>query len=345
MCLAQPTTTTAHGWEYNDEADEASTTAHAAAKILSYIHTDRQADKQASVVQNNDPEWMQDGMPVALAQALRCNDTLEPNDTLNEFMKQPVKEELGLVQFRLVGDHAEDNLWLVFDYYREGEEPCLDHRVLSCQRIHRRRLFERRRHYELRSPAGDHMGDVQCTEAGMPLLLYGGNPIIGTRRKFLVDTAGGGHSEVCISQGRGPKMFRVRMKDSVDAIEPFDEEGIEEAEETSQLHGESPCLELVSKQPTWNDRVGAYVLNFNGRVTLASSKNLILLSPHDMVQPCAEDGSQLDGGDEGRGVALRFGRVAARSQNRGLPQFTLDVGYPMSPLQAVGIAMSSLAAR
>jgi len=39
MCLAQPTTT-AHGWENNDEADEASTTAHTAAKISVKLRTE-----------------------------------------------------------------------------------------------------------------------------------------------------------------------------------------------------------------------------------------------------------------------------------------------------------------
>ena len=33
---------------------------------------------------------------------------------------------------------------------------------------------------------------------------------------------------------------------------------------------------LKNKQPKWNDQVGAYVLNFNGRVTRASVKNFQL---------------------------------------------------------------------
>ena len=48
---------------------------------------------------------------------------------------------------------------------------------------------------------------------------------------------------------------------------------------------------LKNKQPKWNDQVGAYVLNFNGRVTRASVKNFQLCNvardraPHP--PPCA----------------------------------------------------------
>lgn len=33
-------------------------------------------------------------------------------------------------------------------------------------------------------------------------------------------------------------------------------------------------MSLVNKTPKWNDQVGAYVLNFNGRVTMASVKSV-----------------------------------------------------------------------
>ncbi len=38
---------------------------------------------------------------------------------------------------------------------------------------------------------------------------------------------------------------------------------------------------MVNKPPKWNDAVGAYVLNFNGRVTMASVKNFQLVTPED----------------------------------------------------------------
>jgi tubby-related protein 1 len=74
---------------------------------------------------------------------------------------------------------------------------------------------------------------------------------------------------------------------------------------------------LINKPPRWNEQVGAYVLNFSGRVTMASVKNFQLVDP-----------------DEQNAVILQFGRV-------GKDQFTMDMQWPMSPFQAFAITMSS----
>ena len=74
---------------------------------------------------------------------------------------------------------------------------------------------------------------------------------------------------------------------------------------------------LINKPPRWNEQVGAYVLNFNGRVTMASVKNFQLVDP-----------------DEQNSVVLQFGRV-------GKDDFTMDLQWPMSPLQAFAITLSS----
>ena len=74
---------------------------------------------------------------------------------------------------------------------------------------------------------------------------------------------------------------------------------------------------MINKPPRWNDQVGAYVLNFNGRVTMASVKNFQLVDP-----------------EEQNVVILQFGRV-------GKDEFTMDLQWPMSPLQAFAITMSS----
>lgn len=74
---------------------------------------------------------------------------------------------------------------------------------------------------------------------------------------------------------------------------------------------------LINKPPRWNEQVNAYVLNFNGRVTMASVKNFQLVDP-----------------DEHNIVVLQFGRV-------GKDEFTMDMHYPISPLQAFAITLSS----
>jgi len=75
---------------------------------------------------------------------------------------------------------------------------------------------------------------------------------------------------------------------------------------------------LKNKQPKWNDQVGAYVLNFNGRVTRASVKNFQLCN-------MARDPDA---------VLMQFGRV-------GKDSFNMDYQYPLCALQAFGIALSS----
>jgi len=75
---------------------------------------------------------------------------------------------------------------------------------------------------------------------------------------------------------------------------------------------------LRNKQPKWNDQVGAYVLNFNGRVTRASVKNFQLCN-------VAKDPDH---------VVMQFGRV-------GKDAFTMDYQWPLCGLQAFGIALSS----
>jgi tubby-related protein 1 len=74
---------------------------------------------------------------------------------------------------------------------------------------------------------------------------------------------------------------------------------------------------LINKPPRWNDQVGAYVLNFQGRVTMASVKNF------QLVDPDAQDT-----------VVLQFGRVAKE-------EFTMDMHYPITPFQAFAATLSS----
>lgn len=73
----------------------------------------------------------------------------------------------------------------------------------------------------------------------------------------------------------------------------------------------------VNKSPKWNDKIGAYVLNFNKRVTEASVKNFQLC--------CSSDPDT---------VYLQFGRV-------GKDVFNIDFKYPLSPFQAFAVCLSS----
>lgn len=78
-------------------------------------------------------------------------------------------------------------------------------------------------------------------------------------------------------------------------------------------------IKLVNKVPKWNPNLGAYCLNFNGRVTQASVKNFQLVSE----------------GDEQDRDVLQFGRVASN-------RFTMDYCWPLTAFQAFCICITSL---
>lgn len=73
----------------------------------------------------------------------------------------------------------------------------------------------------------------------------------------------------------------------------------------------------MNKPPNWSDQIGAYVLNFNKRVTEASVKNFQLINSTDSDT-----------------VYLQFGRV-------GKEVFNLDFRHPISPFQAFAMCLSS----
>merc|ERR1712065_91837 len=79
----------------------------------------------------------------------------------------------------------------------------------------------------------------------------------------------------------------------------------------------SDLLLLQNKAPYWNEDTQSYVLNFKGRVTMASVKNFQIVHADDTDR-----------------VLLQFGRI-------GEDAFTMDYQYPMTALQAFGVVLSS----
>ncbi|CAL8469835.1 g9377 [Coccomyxa elongata] len=84
-----------------------------------------------------------------------------------------------------------------------------------------------------------------------------------------------------------------------------------------QKKGSSGLVVLQNKAPRWNEALNAYCLNFKGRVTQASVKNFQLAAADDLET-----------------VLLQFGKV-------GKDMFTLDYRWPLSAVQAFGIALTS----
>jgi hypothetical protein len=90
------------------------------------------------------------------------------------------------------------------------------------------------------------------------------------------------------------------------------------AASTNDNHG---LMILQNRPPWWNVELGAFVLNFGGRVKVASVKNFQL----------CERTSTFD-----QEHIMQFGRIEGRHA------FTMDFGWPLTPVQAFAIAISSL---
>lgn len=78
-------------------------------------------------------------------------------------------------------------------------------------------------------------------------------------------------------------------------------------------------LALQNRPPWWNVELGSFVLNFGGRVSVASVKNFQLCDRNDQDY-----------------IMLQFGRIQGRHS------FTMDFQHPLTAVQAFAIAISSL---
>jgi hypothetical protein len=78
-------------------------------------------------------------------------------------------------------------------------------------------------------------------------------------------------------------------------------------------------MPLQNRPPWWNVELGSFVLNFGGRVSVASVKNFQLCDRNDHDK-----------------ILLQFGRIQGRHS------FTMDFQHPLTAVQAFSIAISSL---
>jgi len=88
---------------------------------------------------------------------------------------------------------------------------------------------------------------------------------------------------------------------------------------------------LQQKKPRWNEATHSYGLNFHGRVKCASVKNFVLID----VGSALQSDSMLEAADMSR-EALLFGKLNA-------DKFSMDIRWPLSPLQGFAICLSAFA--
>lgn len=81
---------------------------------------------------------------------------------------------------------------------------------------------------------------------------------------------------------------------------------------------------LTNKAPVWNEYKECFTLNFHGRATMSSAKNL------QLIAPVRSTGNQ-QGNEK---ILLQFGKVRE-------DMFTMDYGEPLSAFQAFAICLTS----
>lgn len=120
-------------------------------------------------------------------------------------------------------------------------------------------------------------------------------------------------------EGDNLMLTRFRQLQEQIDLSVGDENLNDEADEPTTEEEDFGLLVLQNRPPWWNEDLGAFVLNFGGRVSVASVKNFQLCDRNDHDY-----------------VMLQFGRIQGRHS------FTMDFQYPLTAVQAFAIAISSL---
>ncbi|KAJ2626777.1 Tubby- protein 2 [Coemansia sp. RSA 1290] len=118
---------------------------------------------------------------------------------------------------------------------------------------------------------------------------------------------------------RGPRTMKVIIravdKDGKVMNSPQDRQPLLER----YRHGaDTHLIVLENKRPQWNAEIGTFVLDFFNRMLMPSVKNFQLVHPEDIDY-----------------TVLQFGKDSPNV-------FALDIRYPMNPITALGIAISSI---
>ncbi|XP_059238494.1 tubby-related protein 2 isoform X4 [Mustela nigripes] len=173
---------------------------------------------------------------------------------------------------------------------------------------------------------GDNfVGKVRSNVLGTKFTIFD-NGVNPERKNFIPETArireelGAVCYETNVLGFRGPRKMTVIIPE-INAqnqrirIQPQNEQ--ESLLSRLQRGARQGLVLLQNKAPSWSNESGAYVLNFHGRVTRASVKNFQIVHPDDPDY-----------------LVLQFGRVAPDT-------FTMDFRFPLCPLQAFAICLSS----
>lgn len=247
---------------------------------------------------------------------------------MRRFLMEPVPKAAGVVQCYI--ERNKNGAKKMFPEYnlfmKEGDRFLLSSKKRAKNRTSN--YIVSMQQHDLNRDSPSFLGKLRSNFLGTEFTIYdkGVNPK-NSDPDALQSAPGLVRQELAVVQyasnvlgSRGPRKMKV-------AVPHVSDEGVRQAWRPSRQSEQmltrfkdrdlTGLIKLTNKPPRWNESVGAYVLNFNGRVTMASVKNFQLVTQDD-----PDD------------VALQFGRV-------GKDLFTMDFQFPLSPFQAFTICLSS----
>ena len=250
-----------------------------------------------------------------------------PDFDFIQFLKNPVPDELGMVYFRVIGDHKQNELFVILDYDVEA----FGDLVMTAKKKTNLLGSGGKKGYKIKCD-NETIGKVEQIQSGK-VLQYNIITENKLKRKVKNDPYSGDRIQLGAIQITNtkdcPRHMTVLLPEMIPKNEKVDD-GEEIQAPWKPMHPKDEMLSqwksgkfdhlsfYENKKPHFDEAIGAYTLDFDGRVTMASSKNYLLVSSHSLDD-----------------VYVRFGRV----ENR---EFTMDVRYPCSPLQALGISIASI---
>jgi tubby-related protein 1 len=258
-----------------------------------------------------------------------------------DFLLAPVPKAMGVMECRIVRERGGLNM-LYPKYILKTETGTL---LLTAKKRMKNKTsnYALMRNHDAKFDKDDdsYVAKLRGNFVGSEFILYGRgmNPKSLPSHLNLGQKVAAVRPELCginyvntvwAKKSRGPRRMKVALPKvgklgEVRESRPLTEDGALLPVLRSVPDGDTPGPQMESevadlyqnKVPKWNDQIGAFVLNFNKRVSTASVKNFQLVNQYDPDV-----------------VYLQFGRA-------GKEAFTMDVRHPLSIVQAFGIVLSS----
>jgi hypothetical protein len=280
----------------------------------------------AQRVDTNQASQQAEELPPFDIRSLKLDDTTN----LRNFLMNPAPKEAGVVQCYIKRDKS--TFRKMFPEYRvyikiptaNGERDLF----LMCGK---KRSGQKTSNYlismsedDLRRTSHNYLGKLRANFVGTEFRIYdnGSNPDDVDNDD--TESSSSARQELGVVQyesnvmgSRGPRRMQVglpRVQEDGSVAQNTSKESMMAKFKKRDF---TQMVVAYNKPPRWNEHVGAFVLNFSGRVTMASVKNFQLITHDDQDK-----------------IILQFGRISKA-------EFTMDFQYPMTPFQAFAITLSS----